>query len=291
MSGNGQVTITYCTGGRHEAEFMTTILAMYNYDRFNADEPVLNPEPIVCLGGPRLHLLRTMGVRRFLEERDDEWLFSVDDDMVSAPDAIHRLLAVADPIDKPIVGGLCFGSGRSGGALFPTIFVDGPKGPTAVMDWPRGHLVECAATGWAFLLVHRSVLERMASDEAFGKNPDGTVSLLPWFVDGQVGDRLMEGDISFCARARSLGYKIHVHTGVSVGHKKPQFLDEKFFDHVRATQAALDTRLAEVEAEQKADDARANEWADRMGADWLRRYADGLERARAEIEDQDQEAS
>jgi hypothetical protein len=69
-------------------------------------------------------------------------------------------------------------------------------------------------------------------------NRTGKPALLPWFVDGQADDELMEGDLSFCARARALDIPVHVHTGVKVGHKKIQVLDEAFYDHVRETQAA-----------------------------------------------------
>lgn len=44
---------------------------------------------------------------RFLE-RDAEWLLWVDTDMGFTADTADRLLAAADPTERPIVGALCF---------------------------------------------------------------------------------------------------------------------------------------------------------------------------------------
>lgn len=236
-----KVTVGYCTAGQIEFETQLSLHRTFMRDRVHDD--VLDPEPITIVGGPRLHHLRNSMVETFLATRTTDYLWCVDTDMVWDPDALDQLLAVADPVERPIVGGLCFGTGRSGGSIFPTIYDIVDSRFVARPRWARGELVECDGTGWAFILVHRGVLER--TRDAFGVNPDGTKSLQPWFVDGQHGDTLVEGDLAFCARARSLGYRIHVHAGVGTAHKKVQFLDEAFFDHVLATQeAAMSKEMA-----------------------------------------------
>src|SRR6185295_3377954 len=47
-------------------------------------------------------------VVRTLLDSDVDWLLWIDSDMGFAPDAAYRLLACADPVERPIVGGLCF---------------------------------------------------------------------------------------------------------------------------------------------------------------------------------------
>lgn len=230
----GKVALGYSHAGQLEAEFAESMAFAREYDA-TLPEPIFDPRPAIVAGGPRLHVMRDLMVRTFLTETDAEWLCSLDVDHRWEPDAIHRLLASADPVARPIVGGLCFGTGRSGGRLFPTIFTTDPatgeRGP--LFDYPRDALVECASTGFAFLLVHRSVFERM--DAAF--NPDGT-DLQPWFPDGQVGDDMVECDLAFCMRARAIGIPVHVNTSVEAPHKKPIFLDQEFYDLVRALQEA-----------------------------------------------------
>jgi hypothetical protein len=80
-------------------------------------------------------------------------------------------------------------------------------------------MCEVHATGAAFLLIHRSVLTKMG--EIYRESP------YPWFLEGSVykGTKFGE-DWAFCMRAIEAGFKIHVHTGVKIGHVKPQVLDE-----------------------------------------------------------------
>jgi hypothetical protein len=48
----------------------------------------------------------------------------------------------------------------------------------------------------------------------------------PWFRESPVGAplTLMGEDMTFCLRAAAAGIPVHVHTGVQVGHMKPQML-------------------------------------------------------------------
>lgn len=155
-----------------------------------------------------------------------EWLLFIDADMGFQPDALDRLLAVAHPQDRPIVGGLCFvwkdrGADGYGGVRsepMPTIYdyIDGDfKGR---LHYPAGRVVPVAATGTAFLLIHRSVLERIASE--FGPE---------WFTRAQGPSGLMGEDISFFSRCRELGIPAFVHTGVRTTHHKETFVSESDF--------------------------------------------------------------
>lgn len=160
-------------------------------------------------------------VRQFLRDHEDaDWLLLVDADMVWEPDAPARLLAAADADEMPILGALCHGVDGNE-ELFSTIFViaDGPGGATSmrrVTDYPDAGIGKCSATGAAFLLVHRTVLAKMEAerfDEAF-----------PWFQETSIGAAPVSEDITFCLRAERLGFPVHVHTEVEVGHHKSTVL-------------------------------------------------------------------
>lgn len=219
-----------CSGGQCEIETTCALVSSYRHEYGSVLDDI-DAE----VSGPRLYSARTRIVRRLLDG-DGEWLWWLDTDMGFEADAPFRLLAAADPTERPIVGGLCFGTGRSGGPLFPTIFVESDGVMGVVHDYPRDTLVECDGTGMAFCLVHRTVFEKMAEHYAY--TPDGHPDLFPWFVDGQIGAAEMEADLAFCLRARRLGFPVHVHTGVKTAHKKVQFLTEDFYDFVRCTQEA-----------------------------------------------------
>lgn len=227
------ITLGFCSPGQVETEFMASVVASYAYDRDQPD-PILDPLPVVTMGGPRLHVLRDAMIREWLNHKDTDWFMSIDTDHSFSADAIRQLHASADRLRRPIVGGLCFGSGRTGGPLIPTIYVNNDQGiPEAVYDFPPNKLVECHATGWAFLLVHRSVMTRMY--EVYG-DPQ------PWFVDGQVGidGPVLECDLQWCLRAQALGFPIHVNTSVEAPHKKPTWLNHAFFRHTLAQQETAD---------------------------------------------------
>ncbi len=170
---------------------------------------------------------RVVGV--FLDEKDADWLLWVDSDMGFEPDALERLMEVADKDDRPIVGGLCFshepnGDDEYGGTVFrikPTIYAlderEDMAGFTPVYGYPANELVQVGATGSAFILIHRSVFEAIRAkhgDFWYGriqhpKNP------------GAFGE-----DLSFCLRAALCGFPIHAHTGVRTNHLKFTYLTE-----------------------------------------------------------------
>jgi hypothetical protein len=176
---------------------------------------------------------RNQIVRDFLTS-ECEWLFFLDADMGFHPDALERLHAVADPVSRPIVGGLAFayrehgmdGMGGYRAAPLPTIFEwaqhpDGQFRFTGRRHYPVNQLVRTAATGAAVILIHRSVLERMRDDEATGNTEP---------FDRIMGaDGLMGEDISFCMRAGALDIPIFVHTGVRTTHHKEIWVAESDF--------------------------------------------------------------
>lgn len=165
---------------------------------------------------------RNAAVETFLESAA-EWLLWVDTDMGFAPDSLDRLLAVADPAEHPIVGGLCFrlhegepdGMGGWRTEPQPTLYrwteVDGEEGFELHLDYPDG-LVEVDATGSAFILIHRDVLVKVGRD---------------WYsrLPVEPGELLSE-DLSFCRRVTGLGFPVLVDTRVKTTHLKYTWVGE-----------------------------------------------------------------
>jgi hypothetical protein len=145
-----------------------------------------------------------------------QWLMMIDTDMVWAPDAIHRLLAVADPDRAPIVGGLCFGQEPDTGLIFPTLYdLAGTEAEPEFVrydTWPQDVLFPVVGTGAAFLLVHRSALEAVR-DRRFD-------AAYPWFQERSMRHMRVGEDVTFCMRAGQCGLPVYVHTGVHIGHIK-----------------------------------------------------------------------
>ena len=165
---------------------------------------------------------------RFLNNYDAEWLWWIDSDMAWEHTALDALLDVADPDTAPIVGGLCFGA--SNGELFPTLYqlaeVDGELTTTRPQDFEPNTLTKVAATGAAFLLIHRGVLEKIR-DREFNRT-------FTFFQETEMNGRPVGEDITFCLRALNCGASIFVHTGVEVGHHKSHLLTAELHRQQRA---------------------------------------------------------
>jgi hypothetical protein len=132
--------------------------------------------------------------------------FFIDSDMVFTPHDVNDLLTE----DLPIVGGLackkCDGEIRVASTL-----IDG-----AEID-ERG-LIEAAATGMAFVAIHRGVFEHMiehyGDDIVYLAGGFKRYKLFPEYEKG----KFQSEDTGFCYRARELGYNIMLDTNVRVGH-------------------------------------------------------------------------
>lgn len=171
--------------------------------------------------------------RMMCDKSQAEWLFMVDSDMAYDPDIVERLIAAADPIERPVVGGLCFaqktdGKASLGGVRYravPTVYAwfedDKEAGFVPIFDYTRDSMMEAAGTGGACLLIHRSVFEKMRVK--FGDT---------WFDQANHPKHKthFSEDLSFCVRLAACDIPLHIHTGIKTGHDKgSQFLDEEFY--------------------------------------------------------------
>lgn len=229
MSDPGSVALAYLHPNDVGSAWHKSVIDLLGYDLTREARIARGAYLAMKCGAGGLDRGRSMTVEKFLDT-DAEWLFWVDSDMGFAPDTVERLLAVADQSDRPIVGALCFalkettpdGMGGYRTEPRPTIFdwvtdADGKTGFQGRAWFPVNEVVQCAGTGSACILIHRSVLEKMHAEHGPTwydriKNPS-------------TGDLIGE-DLSFCVRAGGLGFPIHVHTGVRTTHQKTLWLGE-----------------------------------------------------------------
>jgi GT2 family glycosyltransferase len=207
--------IGYVTGGWNRNEFTASLLAVCMEGRTRI-------RTVAALeSGPNISTGRNLVVREFLDGGLAPWLFMCDTDMSFGADTVDRLIAAAHPVERPVVGALCFS--LSQGRKYPTMYelVEGAQGGLAFRrhrEWPEDAVVRVSATGAACLLMHRDALlavEKRADD-----------ACAPWFRESAIGAplSLMGEDLTFCLRAGAAGVPIHVATGVKVGHMKTTML-------------------------------------------------------------------
>lgn len=177
----------------------------------------------------RNHLARTICDKA----PDVAWLFMVDSDMGFAADTVERLVAAADPVERPVLGGLCFAMRNDGVSSFggikyraqPTLYsfheTDDKVGFVPQFTYPADEVVRVSGSGAACLLIHRSALETVRAK--FGDN---------WFtpITHPKGPVVFGEDLSFCVRLAACDIPISVHTGIKTTHAKGfAYLDEQFY--------------------------------------------------------------
>ncbi len=235
--------------GMKSTSYTESLLRLFAYDAARDGMLLRGGGPMLLPGSPNtLPEQRNRAAGFLLEQSDADWLLFIDSDMGFDEDALERLLAAADPEQRPVVGALCFGmrqveSDMRGGwrtQPFPTIYdwrpnETGKHGFVLRYDYTPDTVTQVAATGAAFLLIHRSVFTKLR--EQVGDT---------WFDRARmdVGEGLMGEDISFCARLGRAGIPVFVHTGVKTTHLKPVWVDEDYY----LAQRALAALKAQAEA-------------------------------------------
>lgn len=230
----GTAVLAYLHAGEVAESFHRSVVQLVQYDAAH-NRRLVGMIPEQC-GAGRIIEGRNDAVVGFLTRTAAEWLVFIDSDMGFDPDMIDRLIDAADPHQRPFVGALAFGQRPGGRGLassshseqFPTIYrwVEGPRsaGVAPVLDYRRGAVVECDATGAACFVVHRNLLIAMANEFPGPRS---------WFDEHRYKGSIFGEDITFCLRVKALEVPIFVHTGVQTSHRKATFLTEQ-------TQPALD---------------------------------------------------
>lgn len=145
-----------------------------------------------------------------------DYLFMVDDDMLCPPDLFYKLVAH----DKDIVAALAFTRNPDHKpVIYQVIEGYDPQTHqnyymnTYVMNYPRNQLVECDAVGFGAVLIKAEVLKKIAT---------------PRFM-GLVG---CGEDITFCYKAKKLGFSVFMDTAVKLGHmSSPIIVTEEYSDN------------------------------------------------------------
>lgn len=212
-----RVLVYYLSPGQVEHEFCQSLLELSIYD-------LMTSRHLAGVFGVRSGALLAAGrnqvCAQFLEADVADWLLFIDSDMTFERDALEALFAHADPETCPIIGGLCYGLDYDTGP-FPVVYrlVQTPDGPMThrpnMLDQTTG-LMQVDGTGAAFLMIHKSVLVAMR-DREFSK-------VYPWFQETELSGHPVGEDITFCLRARTLGYPIAVNLDLRIGHKKDQII-------------------------------------------------------------------
>jgi hypothetical protein len=144
-----------------------------------------------------------------------DYLFMVDDDMLTPPDLFYELVKH----DKDICAALAFTRNPD---HKPVIYqsIEGFDPVTNrqfgftkfALNYPRNQLVQCDAVGFGAVLIKTSVLRKVPK---------------PWFFGmEQTGE-----DVAFCCKARQVGCEVWMDTSIKLGHLgSPAIITEEYSD-------------------------------------------------------------
>ena len=214
-------TIAMCTRDRiHAATAISWLQTDYSF---------LGPGENVSRMIVQGHVL-TLQRNQCVQRMEGDWILFVDDDMAWQPDAIRRLVESQKQWDVDMVGGLCF---QRGDPFQPTLYMrEKPDAGSYVFmeDWPEDTMVEVDATGMAFVLITKRLLERIAGEfppieERVRRRPP---SYFRW------DERGFGEDLTFCQDVKRAGSRIFVDTSVKIGHIGEMMVTEDTFMSVLA---------------------------------------------------------
>ena len=179
------------------------------------------------LGKSRVAAARNALITRALKT-PVQWFLLLDDDHAVSLESVNKLVSSVSLPDRPIVGGLTYRRNPDW-TIEPTAYKLRVDSPTefyrlSLTEIPEEDtILEVDMTGAACLLVHRSVFETMRDHPEMCQPP------YIWFQDTQIGNVEFGEDMTFCMRAKELGYRIFINTGAEFPHMKVTPLNTKMF--------------------------------------------------------------
>lgn len=208
----------------HDRMLMWKCLGNKEAEDFYNRKPVRYTFSLGCIGEVLVPFARETLAKSALDMGCD-YLFMVDDDMLCPPDLFYRLVAH----DKDIVAALAFTRNPDHKPVIYQVIEGFDKTTqqsyymnTYVMNYPRNSLVECDAVGFGAVLIKTDVLRKMAEPRFMGLTGTGE-------------------DITFCYKAKKLGYSVWMDTATKLGHlSSPIIVTEEYSD--RHHKLTLDER-------------------------------------------------
>ena len=206
------VVLAFCHNGTVATAFMQACFQAINYDSLH-NRRILT---MSAVQSAYIASSRSLICERFLKEPDLRWLWFVDNDVIFPSDALDRLLAVADPKDKAIVGG-----------SYPNIFDDGihstwltvaaeDQSLHPIHEIPETGMIKVASVGMGCTIIHRNVLEAIGKEYADDPWPFFGHDVI---TNGNENGRLGE-DVTFCMRAKGVGFSTYGLADLSLDHLK-----------------------------------------------------------------------
>jgi GT2 family glycosyltransferase len=220
ISQDESIMVAWCDGGRVDGKFTLGLVAamMHLKQKFN-----LRSFARVC--GNQIARQRHEVFLEW-EKEGSEWLLWVDSDVVFSTESLDILMQYAHKDLVKVISGVYFileaKTDASLPAPTPAIFKeDELKRPITIHPLPNNELIEIDHAGFGFLLMHKSIIEKIKSVSPGSSVFDETLREdLPF-----IGE-----DIKFFMNLKKAGIQSYAHTGALAEHMKIFAVDNTYYN-------------------------------------------------------------
>ena len=214
------VSIAWCDNGMVDGKFMQGVTDVLVKSGLTFASTIRS-------GGNQIARQRQRVIEFWHESNKSDWLLWVDSDVVITPEKFKLLWDNKDATERPLVTGVYFTTDNPEEPLMvpmPTIFNftnkgDGSFGLSRIHPMPKNKLMKVDAAGFGFILMHRSVV-----DKVMEVAPDGQM-----FMEMGRGTKFIGEDIFFFALCDKAEVPLYCHTGATVPHMKRFSFDEHYY--------------------------------------------------------------
>lgn len=211
------ILVCWCDNGMVDGKFAEGLV----YTLLTCEIPIVSAARVQ---GNQIGRQRQEALELWYDRTDMDWVLWVDSDIHLNNDALNKIWAAADPIDRPVVTGTYFISKENERSMmtpYPVVFnfTDSDYVVSYVHPLPKDALVKVDAAGFGFVLMHRNAIKKMR--EVHGN--------IPYFNEAGVGEQFVSEDIRFFHLMKDAGVPLYTHTGATVKHMKRFALDVEYY--------------------------------------------------------------
>jgi len=214
------VSIVWCDNGMVDGKFMQGITDVMLKSGVTFSSTLRSQ-------GNQIARQRQTVIDYWYEKSKSDWLLWVDSDVVISPEKFKLLWDSKDAKERPLVSGVYFTTDNPEEPLMvpmPTVFSftnkgDGTFGLSRIHPLPENQLIKVDAAGFGFILMHRSIIEKVKAVA-----PDGQM-----FMEMGRGTKFIGEDIFFFALCDKAEVPLYCHTGALVPHMKRFSFDEHYY--------------------------------------------------------------
>jgi len=220
---NDQIMVCWCDNGIVDGKFMEGVV----YTLLTAGLPITSAQRVQ---GNQIGRQRQTAFDVWHTKTNFDWLLWVDSDIVLTNESLQKVWAARHKQERPVISGTYFISKQMESPImepYPALFM-AHEGDKYLMSYvhplPPNALLKVDYAGFGFLLMHRSVADKMR--EFHG---DGSFFMESMDETNTDKDTFIGEDIQFFMKMKEAGIPLHAHTGATVKHMKRFAFDEEFY--------------------------------------------------------------